>query len=536
MSSATLAEAGAPPADLALGAFSEHAPWLVEPGKVKWMTGIEELRAETNRQVPDLIRRRYIPPGRRVFTIGKEIGKAVVGWYTSDRQKGRQVSREGLSRRMRLAFEHLGPTFLKLGQILSAGEGIFPPELVNEFGLCRDRVPPERFPVIRATVESELGGSLADIFMSFDPVPLAAASIAQVHAAQLRTGEPVVVKVRRPYIDELIAKDLASMSWIAPLLAGRIPVTALANPSAIVELFAETIVEELDFRLEAASMLDFARVLASTGQTTLIVPRPHPVMVTKQVLVMERLDGFQWGDAKGMREAGVDTEAVLHAGLVAFLEGSILHGIFHGDLHGGNLFVRPDGRVAVMDFGITGRLDDRKRQAFIKLLVTSTSNDVKGQIEAFRELDALPEDTDIEGLIRDLRLDQPQADLTLMSAEQLALEMKDMTKALLAHGARLPKELMLFIKDMVFLDHAISILAPDLDLIGEIAKVVAYFYENYADKIATDLGIPTEAIPEIDAEAIRTALWVADPVEKLTHAEMLERRETIMKRLGGNDD
>src|ERR1019366_8694436 len=142
--------------------------------------------------------------------------------------------------------------------------------------------------------------------------PIASASIAQVHAATLRTGERVVVKVQRRTVASMVRLDIASMSWIAPLLVGRIPVTALTNPPALVELFAETIVEELDFRLEAQNMLDIAPVFAVTG---------------------------------------------LRQRLTAFLEGAVLYGIFHGYFHGGILLVRPDGPVALLDFRIPGRLD-----------------------------------------------------------------------------------------------------------------------------------------------------------------------------------
>ena len=168
----------------------------------------------------------------------------------------------GLSRRLRPAFERLGPTYIKLGQIISSGEGIFPEELVEEFRLLRDRVPPEPFSTVRRTIEEDLGRPLADVFVSFDRVPIASASIAQVHAATLRTGERVVVKVQRRTVASLVRLDIAAMSWIAPMLVGRIPIAALTNPPALVELFAETIVEELDFRLEAQNMLDIAAVFA----------------------------------------------------------------------------------------------------------------------------------------------------------------------------------------------------------------------------------------------------------------------------------
>src|SRR5204863_1423940 len=162
----------------------------------------------------------------------------------------------------------------------------------------------------------------------FDRRPLAAASIAQVHPARLRSGEPVVVKVQRPDVQVLVRSDLRAMAWLAPHLVGRIPVASLANPPALVELFAETIGEELDFRLEADNMLDIAAVLAELGQRSYVVPRPHPTLVTRRVLVMERLDGFAFDDVASMRAAGIDTEAVVRTGMIAFLEGAMVHGIF----------------------------------------------------------------------------------------------------------------------------------------------------------------------------------------------------------------
>ena len=193
---------------------------------------------------------RLPPLGRLALVVGR-VGGALGVWAVGARRKGPPYSRRDLSRRLRIAFGHLGPTYIKLGQIVSGGEGLFPEELVTEFKLLRDRVPPESFDDVRRVVELELGRSLDDVFASFERTPIAAASIAQVHAARLRTGEDVVVKVQRPQIARLVREDIEAMSWLAPHLVGRIPVAALANPPALIELFAETIVEELDFRLEA---------------------------------------------------------------------------------------------------------------------------------------------------------------------------------------------------------------------------------------------------------------------------------------------
>jgi ubiquinone biosynthesis protein len=464
----------------------------------------------------------------RVVRVLAGVGPALGVWYV--RERGRPQSRAGLSRRLRVAFERLGSSYVKLGQIVSGGEGLFPEELVAEFRRLRDQVPPERFADVRAVVESDLGAPLSVLFAEFAEEPLAAASIAQVHAARLHTGEEVVVKVQRPRVAALVRADIAAMAWLAPKLVGRIPIAALANPPALVELFAETIVEELDFRLEAENMLDIAHVLALTDQRTMVVPRPHPTLVTRRVLVMERLRGFAFDDVESMHEAGIDTNALLRAGLIAFLEGAMLHGVFHGDLHAGNLFVQRDGRTALLDFGITGRLDEPKRLAFLRLLITGTSGDVRGQLEALQEMGAFPPGTDLDGLIRDLHLDQPVKDPTQMSAEELITELSEITKKLLGYGARVPKELMLLVKNLMFLNGATAMLAPDLDILAEITHVYVYFAERHGERIVQEIGIdPTAAA--VDVDAVKAGFGVPAEIEHLTFSELQARRQTIIRRM-----
>jgi ubiquinone biosynthesis protein len=370
---------------------------------------------------------------------------------------------------------------------------------------------------------------LEEVFERFHPVPLAAASIAQVHVATLRTGEEVVVKVQRPSVGRLVHRDLRVMAWIAPYLVGRIPVSALANPPALVELFAETITEELDFRLEAENMLDVARAYADLGQRDYVIPRPHPRLVTRRVLVMERLSGFKFDDVVGMHAAGVDTEKVVRAGMVGFIEGAMIHGIFHGDLHGGNLFVLPDGRTALLDFGIVGRLSEPKRLAFLRLLMSATANDLHGQLESLRDLGALPPDTDLSAVIRDLGLDRPPVDPTTLSADELLREIQGTIKALLGIGARLPKALMLFVKNLVFLDGAIATLAPDLDILGEIAQVSMRFATVHGERLANDLGIDTSSF-EVDLSALKMGLGLEEE-ERVTYKDLAERRDLIRDRL-----
>src|ERR1700730_5204434 len=193
--------------DLAIRAFPPHGPWTVEPGSLAWRFpseragDIDSLRRDAADLARHLVRRQRLPPGARVVTVGLRLGSALLAWGARDR--GTPTSRSGLSRRLRPAFERLGPTYIKLGQIISSGEGIFPEELVAEFRLLRDKVPPERWVDVRRIIESELGPPLEAVFAHVDETPLAAASIAQVHAATLQTGEHVVVKVQRPSVERL---------------------------------------------------------------------------------------------------------------------------------------------------------------------------------------------------------------------------------------------------------------------------------------------------------------------------------------------
>ncbi|MFM8563236.1 MAG: ABC1 kinase family protein [Acidimicrobiia bacterium] len=521
------------PADRQWGAFTENAPWVLDRARIDWIGLVDGLRDSARAEVPNLTTPRRLPPGARVISVARHIGGAIVPWYVRKRRGAHadpSDSRVDVSRRLRRAVETLGPTYIKLGQIISSGEGLFPAELVEQFKLCRDQVPAEPFSTVRVTVEQDLGARLEDVFEWFDEKALAAASIAQVHAARLRTGEDVVVKVQRPNVASLVRKDLTVMAWVAPHLVGRIPIAALANPPALVELFAETIVEELDFRLEAANMLDVAAMLRDLQQDGYVVPRPHPSLVTRRVLVMERVSGFNFDDVAGMKDAGIDTEGVIRTGMIAFMEGAMIHGIFHGDLQGGNLFVLPDGRTALLDFGIVARLSNERRLAFLRLMLSATTNDLTGQMAALRDLGALPRDTDLAAVISDLRLDQPTIDPTTLTGEQMVAEVQRVVKALLGYGARLPKELMLYVKNMVFLDGAISRLAPDLDILAEVAAISMTFAQRHGERLGRELGVDPNAV-QFDMSSVKASLGLEADVDRMTYKDLQARRDLIQKRM-----
>ena len=511
--------------------FIDQPPWTVVQAELEWLKVSAVLRLATQRQVPTLTRPSLAASPARLVHVASRLGGAVGIWALRERRAGGSVSRSGLSRRIREAAEDLGPTYIKLCQVLSSGEGLFPAELVDEMKKCRDQVPAEHFDAVREVVESELGGPLHTTFATFDRTPIAAASIAQVHGATLLDGTPVVVKVQRPHIRTKVHQDLRVMATIAPMLVGRIPLSALANPPALVQLFAETISEELDFRLEAENMCDLASVFAQLGQRGFVIPRPHPTLVTRRMLVMERFEGFSFDDVEGMQAAGIDTHEVIRIGMRGFTEGCMVHGIFHGDLHGGNLMVLPDGRIGLLDHGITARMTPLERNAFLRLMISGAAGNISAQLEAFRDLGALPADTDISQVMVDLGLDQAPVDPTTLSQDQLVSEIQKITKALLGYGARLPKTLMLYVKNLVFLDGAIARLAPELDLLEEFASLSTHLMVNHGAQLATEIGVDPASLTA-DREAIKASFGIVDPdMEVVTYEELQRRREVIRQRI-----
>ena len=522
---------GGPSPDLEIGAFTRRGPWVVEPGTMPWRVGIDGLRARTQATVPVLIERRRVPPAR-LGIVGATLVAAVAPCAARKRLKIGDPTQVQLAHRLRTAVERLGTTYIKLGQIVASAEGMLPNDLVQEFKDCRDQMPPETFETVRFVVETDLGASIEDLFEVFDTAPIAAASIAQVHAARLRTGEDVVVKVQRPRVEKVVGADLRTMAWLAPILVRRVPRLSLLNLPAYIELFAETIVEELDFRLEAENMLDIAAVLAKADQRAVVVPRPHPNLVTKRVLVMERLHGFKIDDEAAMRGVGIDPSRVFTSLMVSFFEGAGIYGVFHGDLHGGNMMVTSDGKVGIFDFGITGRFDDTARAALMKLLIGGLLGDIAAQIRSFRDLGGFPADADVDAIATDLDLETLRKAAAQMTPEDMAAQMRGLVNQLLNHGAKLPKSLFLYMKGMIYLNGATAALASDVNILETMGTVFAYFADTHGETFANDFGVDLATIPFHQAiQSQMEAQLGVDVSDGITFREMSEIQAKRMETL-----
>ena len=383
-----------------------------------------------------------------------------------------------LPRRLRTAFAELGPTYVKVGQLIASSPGLVPPEWAEEFGELRDRVPPFPAAEARRIIEEELGRTLGEAFATFDDEPIAAASIAQVHGATLPDGRRVVVKVQRPGLDALVRDDLRVLHAVCRVLE-RIPQTRIASPKALAEDFDRTLGEEMDFRLEAENMERMRTILVETGITDACVPEVHHDLVGRRVLTMERIDGFRFTDVEAMRAAGIDTARLLRLGVQTVVEGVVVHGFFHGDLHAGNVAVLPDGTFVLFDFGIVGRLSEEIRGKLAQYLIASTTNDYEAMIVALQSFGSIPADTDVRAMAAEVQqLYAPFVEGGVVVA-QLGQLMETMIRSMVRYRARIPRELVLLSKQMLYLEGAARALAPDMDLLQEQNTIYLALMQKY---------------------------------------------------------
>jgi len=362
---------------------------------------------------------------------------------------------------LRLALEELGPTFIKLGQVLSTRPDLVPPPFVTELARLQDRVPP--FPSQRARhqIEEELGTPLEESFATFEEAPLAAASLSQVHAATLHSGEEVVVKVQRPGIEETVATDLEILRQLAQLAEERLPVAELYDLRGIVEEFAHTLRGEMDFRREGHHAERFRRNFA--GKRYLHIPRVYWELTTHRVLTLERIRGLKIDDIAALDAAGLDRHQVaLHATEIVMQE-VFQDGFFHADTHPGNFFVLPGNVIAAVDFGMVGRLSRSLREQLVGLLTVAVRLDADGLAEHLLRMSLVGQGVDRDGLRRDLeRLMQMYAGRPLKEIRAGEIIEEAMPIAF-RRRLRLPAELWLLGKMLGMLEGVGTQLDPDFN-------------------------------------------------------------------------
>ncbi|MEX2393292.1 MAG: AarF/UbiB family protein, partial [Actinomycetota bacterium] len=434
--------------------------------------------------------------GGRVLTTVGPAGLAEIFQTATDVRRakdGKELKNPDVDAR-KVAIEHAqrlveagGPAYVKLGQFIASAKGLLPDEWVEAFAWCRDEVPPLKEGVAESIIKHVFERPVDEIFASFDPTPIGSASIAQVHAATLHDGTEVVVKVRRPGLRKQFSTDIRVMALLASVAERLVPEARMGNLSGFVELFAQIVLEELDFRLEAVNIMELGLASESAGHDYANFPRPIADLVAANVLVMERVPGVRYTDAMERYPGKLDGDKLLRLAITSVLEHTLIFGRFHGDLHAGNVFIDETGKFSLVDFGIVGRLTADQRAALIRFMIGFASDDVGAQLYAMREFGAVPPDADMDALIATVQVEADKlsqiTDIRVgqisQGLDELADAMGKVLRALARSGFVLPKELVIFFKNLLYLNGFAAALAPDVNLLAEIEPIFTYFATKY---------------------------------------------------------
>lgn len=377
--------------------------------------------------------------------------------------KKSQFEKISTAARLRMAFEELGPTFVKLGQILSIRPDMLPESFIEEFKKLQDNVPPFSGEQAIKEIETQLGKFVEELYSSFDATPIASASIAQVHRAMTNTHEQVIIKIQRPNIQNMIDTDLRILSDLAKLIEKNVPESQLFSPGRIVSEFSKTIQRELNFYREGQNIERFHKNFAD--DETVYIPKVYWELTTDRILTMEYIDGIKISEIERLEAAGLDKKIIAVNGAQAILKQIFEHGFFHADPHPGNIFVLPDNVIAPLDFGMVGSLDNEEMEAVGALLTAFVKKDVNKIIRVFDDLGVLENAVDIRNLKVDLSdfLDRYyQVPLYQLDVGKILNEMIALMRN---YHIRLPAELTLMGKALVTEESVGRALDPQFDMV-----------------------------------------------------------------------
>ena len=374
---------------------------------------------------------------------------------------------------MRKTFERLGATYIKIGQLIASSPSLFPEEYVKAFHQCLDQTEPVPFNQMHKILKAELGRDyLGTVFSDIDPTPIASASIAQVYAATLATGEKVVIKIQRPGVKTILTTDLNFLYYSAVAMERLVPRLQHISLAGILSEIRRTVFEECDFIKEAENIRIFAEFLEKSGNTRVVTPKVFSRASTRRVLTMERLYGIPLTDREQFLKSTDKPQTVLGAAFETWLASVAGCELFHADLHAGNLLILGDGRVGFIDFGIVGRISEKTKNGVMSLIQAMMLKDYPTIARSMLAIGMTRKKVDTAKLAKDLEdfyhasetyaVDALQAyPPALEEPEQILL---DMVRIAEAHGIRFPREFTLLLKQFLYFDSYSDILF-DMDML-----------------------------------------------------------------------
>ena len=366
--------------------------------------------------------------------------------------------------RVRRALEELGPSFVKLGQILATRVDLFPPEWIAEFGKLQDAAPAIPFADLLPQLTEDLGATPEAIFPRLETQALAAASLAQVHRAWLADGTAVILKVRRPGIRSVVEADLRLLARLAEIAETEAPDLRRYRPREVVRQFTLSLRRELDFSAEGRSAERIAAHFADHPE--IVVPRIHWSLTGERLSVQDYVEGIAGRDLAAVDAAGLDRRLLARRGASAVLKMMLEDGFFHADPHPGNVFYLPDNRIAFIDFGMIGRLSEERRYQLAVLLHGLVSHDAGKVAEVLLDWSSDAQ-TDGESLQPEIEAFVDQYHGVPLKQLDLGAMLSDLAAILREHGLALPPDLALLIKAFIALEGLGRQLDPDFDMAGE---------------------------------------------------------------------
>jgi ubiquinone biosynthesis protein len=383
---------------------------------------------------------------------------------------GEEVPPQDRARRLRMVCEDLGPTFVKLGQLLSTRQDLLPEAYTTALAALRDDVRPFPFEEAEAILVEEYGRPVGEVFAAVDPVPLASASISQVHRATLPDGRRVALKIRRPGIEKVVQADLDILRNLSQLAERRLPALAQYHPVSIAQEFERTLKRELDLNLERRTMERCRAQLAH--EPIAHVPAVFPGYSTGRVLCMELIEGVGVDDLDGLRRIGVDPAQVAINGARILLRQIFTFGFFHADPHPGNLRVLPGGVIVPLDYGMFGQLDARTRERIADLLLGLLAQETDRVLRALDGLEVRGDNVDPAALRRDVGgLVAAYSDLTLDNID-LGRLLGELIALIRTHHLRIPPDLVLLIRSLVTIEGVGRSLDPHFDIAAQLQPFI----------------------------------------------------------------